>query len=118
MPAWRTVYDWIVAEPDFAARIAHARDLGYDAIAEDTLRIADDASNDYMERLSEGEAAGYHFNGEHVQRSKLRIETRLKLLAKWSPKKYGDKVTNEHTGPDGGPIREDRNVTVTFVRPE
>ena len=48
MPAWRTVYDWIVAEPDFAARIAHARDLGYDAIAEDTLKIADDATNDYM----------------------------------------------------------------------
>jgi hypothetical protein len=29
---------------------------------------------------------------EHVQRSKLRIETRLKLLAKWNPKKWGDKL--------------------------
>ena len=98
MPAWRTVYDWIVAEPDFAARIAHARDLGYDAIAEDTLKIADDATNDYMER--QGDAVAYHFNGEHVQRSKLRIETRLKLLAKWSPKKYGDKldIDAKHSG--------------------
>ena len=24
---------------------------------------------------------------------KLQIETRLKLLAKWNPKKYGDRVT-------------------------
>lgn len=31
-------------------------------------------------------------NTEHVQRSKLRIETRLKLLSKWFPKKYGDKL--------------------------
>jgi hypothetical protein len=29
---------------------------------------------------------------EHVQRSKLRIETRLKLLAKWNPKKWGDRL--------------------------
>jgi hypothetical protein len=26
------------------------------------------------------------------KRSKLRIETRLKLLAKWNPKKWGDKL--------------------------
>ena len=34
MPAWRTVYDWIRAHPDFATRIAHARELGFDAIAD------------------------------------------------------------------------------------
>jgi hypothetical protein len=35
---------------------------------------------------------GPRLNAEHVQRSKLRIETRLKLLAKWNPKKYGERV--------------------------
>ena len=34
----------------------------------------------------------YKLNGEHVQRSKLRIETRLKLLACWNPSKYGNKT--------------------------
>ena len=29
---------------------------------------------------------------EVTSRSKLRVETRLKLLAKWNPKKYGEKV--------------------------
>ena len=33
---------------------------------------------------------------------KLQIETRLKLLAKWNPKKYGDKVT--HSGDASAPI--------------
>ena len=75
MPSWRTVYDWINADPSFASRVAYARDLGFEAIAEDILDIADDTP-----AIS-----------EHVQRSKMRIDTRLKLLACWSPKRYGNK---------------------------
>src|SRR5574340_1272676 len=101
MPPWRTVYQWMEDHPEFAASIARARDIGYDAIAEDTLRIADDATNDYMERIGPDDAPGYALNGEHVQRSKLRIETRLKLLAKWSPKKYGERVNLDHSGKVG-----------------
>ena len=33
-----------------------------------------------------------------VQMQKNRVEARLKLLAKWNPKKYGDKVGLDHTG--------------------
>jgi hypothetical protein len=100
MPAWRTVYDWMASNAGFAARIAHARALGYDAIAEECLEIADDTSCDTRvigHDESEREAA----DTEWIGRSKLRIETRLKLLAKWDPKRYGDKVTTEHTGSVG-----------------
>lgn len=93
MPAWRTVYDWMEEREDFAARIAHARAIGYDAIASECLEIADDMSSDYIETEQ-----GSTLDREHVQRSKLRIETRLKLLAKWDPKRYGDKVQTEHSG--------------------
>lgn len=96
MPAWRTFYDWVRDDEDLSARIAHARELGYEAIAEDTLGIADDCTNDYMERNG-GDTPGYATNGEAIQRSKLRIETRLKLLSKWSPKKYGDRIQQEIT---------------------
>lgn len=44
-------------------------------------------------------------NTEHVQRSKLRIETRLKLLAKWNPKKWGEKVDLNHGGQADNPIK-------------
>lgn len=99
MPGWRVVYDWIRDDEKFAAHIAHARELGFDAIAEDTIEIADDARNDWMERLDKEDVpVGYQLNGDHVQRSKLRIETRLKLLAKWSPKKYGERTQHEHSG--------------------
>lgn len=95
-PVWQTVYDWMVKDDAAVAAgggaglsgaIARAREIGYDAMAEDCLRIADDAANDWMETEH-----GQRLNAEHVQRSKLRIETRLKLLAKWNPKKYGEKL--------------------------
>lgn len=97
MPGWRVVYDWIRDDEKFAAHIAHARELGFDAIAEDTIEIADNGTNDWMDKHGQ-DSPGYVLNGDHVQRSKLRIETRLKLLAKWSPKKYGERTQHEHSG--------------------
>lgn len=97
MPAARTVRDWVANSEQVSAAIAHAREEGEDYLAAECLAIADDARNDFMEaRASEGDEKAGQFNGEHVQRSKLRIETRLKLLAKWNPKKYGDRVAVDH----------------------
>lgn len=105
MPAWRTVYDWMRAHSDFSTRIADARDLGEDALAQECLSIADDASNDWMEKYDkDGDCIGWQLNHDHVQRSKLRIETRLKLLAKWNPKKWGEKVDLNHGGQKDNPI--------------
>ena len=93
MPNYSTVYDWLKEDEALAQRIAHARDIGADAIAEDILSIVDDARNDWMEKFDkDGQGIGWALNGDHVQRSKLRAEMRLKLLAKWNPKKYGDKL--------------------------
>lgn len=93
MPGWQRVYEWMAADSDFAGRIARAREVGADAIAEDILDIVDDSRNDWMEKNDKnGSCIGYQLNGDHVQRSKLRAEMRLKLLAKWQPRKYGDKI--------------------------
>jgi hypothetical protein len=106
MPAWRNIYFWMSRDTDLSAHIARAREVGYDAIAEECLNIADDASNDWMERTGD-KGAGWMLNGEHVQRSKLRIETRLKLLAKWS-NKYSDK-TLIAGDPNGAPIKTEES---------
>ena len=100
MPHAMKVHEWksVDSRPKgvpatFAVDFARAREAGYDAIAADCFVIADDGTNDYMERLGvDGQGAGWALNGDHVQRSKLRIDTRLKLLAKWS-KRYGDQLT-------------------------
>jgi hypothetical protein len=104
IPCWRTVYDWMKDDEDFAAHIAKARKLGYDVIAEECLAIADDATNDYMNKEVTGGAIAYAPAPENVQRSKLRVWARLQLLAKWYPKKYGDKSAMELTGANGGPV--------------
>lgn len=105
MPNWRTVYDWLEADEEMAARFTRAREIGFDAIAEETLDIADDGTNDWAERRRQDGSVDTVLNSEHVQRSKLRIETRLKLLAKWSPKKYGDKQQVEVGNKDGETLK-------------
>lgn len=87
-----TVYNWIEADEAFAGRIARARELGFDQIAEEALEIADDSRNDWVKRERVDGSVDDGVDHEHVSRSKLRIETRLKLLAKWDPKRYGDKI--------------------------
>lgn len=79
-----TWYDWTYANPELAERFARARIAGYDIIATDTLAIADEPppSNERG-----GVDPGY------VAWQKNRIWTRLQLLSKWDPKRYGDKVT-------------------------
>lgn len=91
--ATRTVYDWMEADPELSAQFASARARGYDAIADECLSIADDDSQDYIE-TEDGPA----LNREHIQRSKLRVETRLKLLAKWDPKRYGERLQADVNG--------------------
>lgn len=93
MPGVQTVSDWREKSEEFSVMIARAREEGFDAIASGCLEIADDARNDFMETFAiDDDTSAYKLNGEHIQRSKLRIETRLKLLAKWDPKRYGDKL--------------------------
>ncbi|MFD1121842.1 hypothetical protein ACFQ2T_04955 [Methylophilus flavus] len=134
MPTYKTIYNWIdednkllqsndeevrSASKHLSTRFARAREDGHDAIAEETMQIADDGTNDWMENKSkEGEIVGWKLNGEHVQRSKLRIETRLKLLAKWNPKKYGDKVELSGPGEQGEHIFKNTSAAPQLPKEE
>ena len=93
MPNVETVFQWRKRDERFAQSIAHARKLGHDAIAVQCLQIADDSSND----RTTDEDGREQTNTEVIQRSKLRVETRLKLLSKWDPKRYGDRIQADVT---------------------
>lgn len=97
-PAWRTVYDWMGRDEALSASIARARDIGYDAIAEECLQIADTIELGQKQVMTdEGAATTVE---DMLGHRRLRIETRLKLLAKFHPTKYGDRVAIE--GVEGG----------------
>lgn len=92
-PAFRTVYDWLAKDQEFSARFAQARESGEDQIAQECLAIADE------EPMCTTEIPGKHgtitrtcVDNGAIQRNRLRVDTRLKLLAKWNPKKYGDRT--------------------------
>jgi len=94
MPDQKTVLRWLArgdlenAEEEFATfrqQYARAREMQADTIFDEMLDIADDGANDYM-----GEDEKY--NGDAVQRSRLRIDTRKWMAGKLKPKVYGDKT--------------------------
>lgn len=96
MPSWRTVYNWVIERPEFASRLARARELGYDALAEEALEISNTPHMGQKKVFSsgaeEGEDSMTVTEEDMLGHRKLQIETRLKLLAVWDPKRYGNKV--------------------------
>ena len=103
-PPESTVRQWVMDDRNgFSAQYARARDLGLDAMADELIDVADNATNDYMER-EDPDNPGYQLNGENVQRSRLRVDARKWYLCKLAPKRYGDRQQLEVSGKDGGPI--------------
>lgn len=78
----------MLGEELLAIAYARARDAGFDAIAVECLDIADNTANDTIKDDEDGTPRP---NSEWITRSRLRVDTRLKLLAKWDPKRYGDR---------------------------
>lgn len=110
MPAWRTVYSWETADKDFSADIAHAREAGEYKMAWECKQIADTPCEGVEEEYSivevpadqEDDPPTEEFKltkrkvGDMTAHRKLQIETRLKLLAKFNPRKWGDRMAVEH----------------------
>ena len=96
MPDRATVSRWLLADIDgFRAKYAQARDVGLDVMADEVLRIAD-SKPDKLESGGVDAAA--------VGSNRLRFDARRWYLSKLAPKRYGDRITTEITGPDGGPV--------------
>jgi hypothetical protein len=91
MPSEMTVRRWAVHDVQgFASKYAHAREAQADHYADEIVTIADTA--------------------EDANLARLRVDARKWFASKVAPKRYGDKVTQEHTGPDGGPIQRVERV--------
>jgi hypothetical protein len=84
MPSLDTVYSWLQRFPGFAEAYARAREAQQDTFAGQIIDIAD--------------------TDDDPQRARNRIDARKWHAAKTAPRKYGDRVMQEITGADGGPI--------------
>lgn len=119
-PPESTVRRWVLDNREgFAAQYTRAREIGYHSMADELLEVADNGSNDWMLRLSDDDYGKelYVLNGEHVQRSRLRLDTRKWLLSKALPKVYGEKLAL--SGDEENPVKVDATLRHTGVpRPE
>lgn len=99
MPSARTIHRWVETNENFRQRYAKARERGLDALAEETLEIADDGTGDtWLD-----DSGTVRVNNDIVQRSKLRVDTRKWLLSKLAPKKYGEYQRIDQTVRQGIP---------------
>lgn len=97
-----TVLQWVRDDREgFAKHYRRAREIGYHVMAEEILAVANDGSNDYMVRQSKDGEEYEVVNHEHVQRSRLRVDTMKWMLSKTLPKIYGERLNLDHTNSDG-----------------
>jgi len=108
MPACSTMFKWMREHEQFSKQYVKAKEESADALVEDMLDIADNQVTQPL--MIDGKPV--EINGEvvmvkdavGVNHARLRVDTRKWAASKLKPKKYGDKVQQEVSGPDGGPI--------------
>jgi hypothetical protein len=110
MPGVTTLWEWQQADAQIAESIARARLAGEEELAAQCLEIADTPRmgvkkvtkpltmrNSEGDVVPTGEMLEEITEGDMIEHRKLQIDARLKLLAKWNPKKWGDKQQIEHS---------------------
>ncbi|TGT42834.1 terminase small subunit protein [Mesorhizobium sp. M8A.F.Ca.ET.165.01.1.1] len=104
MPDRVTVHRWLLdpAHEAFCNQYTRARAMQADTHVDEMQDIADDGSNDYVTKTNADGSTYDQVNSEHIQRSRLRIDTRKWVAERMQPKKYGTRVAL--TDPDGGPL--------------
>jgi len=111
MPTRHTVRKWLdetqktTFRPSFLVQYARARQEAADTLAAECLLIADDNSRDVKTMVNEKGETVTLVDHDNVQRARLRFDARRWYASKLNPKKYGDKIAQEVTGSDGGPVQ-------------
>lgn len=94
LPTARMVHRWLNENPDFEQRYLRARERQADLIFDECLEIADETAFDTLKGRDGAEIP----NTEWISRSKLRVDTRMRMAGKLAPKKYGEKLGLDHAG--------------------
>jgi predicted secreted protein len=97
-----TVLGWVERYPPLRDQYMQARARGYQLLADEIVAISDET--EVKARYNEDEVT-LELDSTAIARNRLRVDTRKWMLSKMLPKVYGDKVTNEHTGANGGAIQ-------------
>ncbi len=95
---------WRYRSSDFRAMYAQAKADQAELLAEEIIEISDDGSADWIQDKDGNDK----LDAEHVQRSRLRVDSRKWIACKLMPKVYGDKSEIKSTGTVNVVLHEDR----------
>lgn len=100
MPELNTVYRWKREYDWFAKMYQIARTDQAHTLVDEIITIADDSTNDYMERETD-RGVKVLLNDENIRRSAIRISARQWFAERIAPKLYGPKAEFALANPDG-----------------
>jgi hypothetical protein len=106
MPEIHTVYNWHRAHTDFLSAYARARDDQADTLADEIIAISDTPiPGEIIEDETGPDGRRVKVTRrDMLEHRKLRVDARKWVASKLKPGRYSDRVLQEHTGRDGGPI--------------
>jgi len=116
MPCRRTVNQWVADKEAFLRQYLRAREDQADFWAEQIIEISDNTDDDWTTKENADGSEYEAVDHEHIQRSRLRVDSRKWLASKLKPKRYGERTKHEHGGPNDGPI--EHKWTVEMVEPD
>lgn len=116
MPEARTVYSWLLDEDkeDFQKKYTRAREIQAEVFHDELTEIADDGSNDWMEIETKSGGSMTVVDHEHVNRSRLRVDTRKWIISRMNPRKYGEKLD---VTSGGKAIKEPKQAIIKYIVP-
>ncbi len=112
MPSTVTIWTWLDKYPEFLTKYARAREAQAEFYASEIINIADEEPKHFVPDPDGGESERIDSAG--IARNRLRVDARKWVASKLLPKKYGDKIQQEVSGPDGKAIQAE--VRIEFVR--
>lgn len=126
LPSYSTVARWLAEEDEngcnpLRERYARAKEAQADYMAEELAELhekawvpmIDDETGEPI-RDKDGRVLRY-VDKSSAAVVRLEAENKKWLMGKLKPKKYADKQTHEHSGPNGGPIQA--RIGIEFVSP-
>lgn len=105
LPSARTVHRWLAANESFCQAYLRARERQADLIFDQALEISD-TTEEGIETVEKADGSVETRKGDMLGHRKLKVDTRLRMAGKLSPKKYGDKLE----------LAGDMNLTVEVVK--
>jgi hypothetical protein len=111
MPGKSTIISWLSIHKEFQDQYARAHETRALVMADEVLEISDDSTNDWVERENKDGQRTLVLNEDHLQRVRLRVETRKWWMGK-ANSKYAQQM--RHSNDPDNPMPE-QTVGVVLI---